>query len=95
MCTVFAESEVISLIGRGETRENIAYAIVDSIVKKVASQAARMTFGQATVCLTGGLCGIDYLCDSLTRELRVPVVSSPDGRYAGAIGAALIASRGK
>lgn len=34
MCTVFAESEVISLIGRGEKRENIAFAVIDYIVKK-------------------------------------------------------------
>ena len=42
MCTVFAESEVISLIGRGEKKENIAFGVVDSIVKKVATQAGRL-----------------------------------------------------
>lgn len=92
MCTVFAESEVISLIGRGEPRENIAFAVVDSIVKKVASQAGRLRMDEGTVCLTGGLCEIPYLLDSLSRELNAPVVSCPDGRYAGALGAALTAS---
>ena len=90
MCTVFAESEVISLIGRGEPKENIAYAVVDSIVKKVASQAGRLTLGK-TVCLTGGLCEFDYLCQSLGKKLNVSVNTHPDGRYAGAIGAALSA----
>ena len=90
MCTVFAESEVISLIGRGEPKENIAYAVVDSIVKKVASQAGRLTLGK-TVCLTGGLCEFDYLCESLGKKLNVTVQTDPDGRYAGAIGAALSA----
>ncbi len=90
MCTVFAESEVISLIGRGEKKENIAFAVVDSIVKKVASQAGRLTLGK-TVCLTGGLCEFDYLCESLGRKLNVKVNTNPDGRYAGAIGAALSA----
>ena len=90
MCTVFAESEVISLIGRGESKENIAFAVVDSIVKKVASQASRLQLGQA-VCLTGGLCSMPYLCDSLSRELGVSVRACADGRYAGAIGAALSA----
>jgi len=90
MCTVFAESEVISLIGRGEKKENIAYAVVDSIVKKVASQAGRLSIGK-TVCLTGGLCEFAYLCESLSRKLNVPVQTDPDGRYAGAIGAALSA----
>ena len=90
MCTVFAESEVISLIGRGEPKENIAYAVVDSIVKKVASQAGRLALGK-TVCLTGGLCEFDYLCESLSKKLNVTVNTNPDGRYAGAIGAALSA----
>lgn len=35
MCTVFAESEIISLIGRGIPRENIACGIIDSVVAKV------------------------------------------------------------
>ena len=90
MCTVFAESEVISLIGRGEAKENIAFAVVDSIVKKVASQASRLKLGKM-VCLTGGLCSMPYLCASLSRELGVKVLSHEDGRYAGAIGAALSA----
>lgn len=91
MCTVFAESEVISLIGRGEKRENIAFAVVDSIVKKVASQAGRMSADQETVCLTGGLCEYPYLRQSLSAALGRPVRTEADGRYAGAVGAALCA----
>lgn len=91
MCTVFAESEVISLIGRGEERENIAFAVVDSIVKKVASQAGRMAAGQEAVCLTGGLCGYPYLRQSLSQALGRAVRTAADGRYAGAVGAALSA----
>lgn len=37
MCTVFAESEVISLIGSGKKREDIAYGVLDSITGKVKS----------------------------------------------------------
>lgn len=91
MCTVFAESEVISLIGRGERRENIAFAVVDSIVKKVASQAGRMSVTQTAVCLTGGLCEYPYLRQSLSAALGRPVEAAADGRYAGAVGAALSA----
>ena len=92
MCTVFAESEVISLIGRGEKKENIAFAVVDSIVKKVGSQAGRMAV-QGDVCLTGGLCEFTYLKDSLSRHMGKQVHACPDGRYAGAIGAALSAMK--
>lgn len=89
MCTVFAESEVTSLIGRGESRENIAFAVIDSIVNKVCSQAGQLHAGGGVACLTGGLCGMAYLRDSLSRALNRPVLSCEDGRYAGAIGAAL------
>ena len=91
MCTVFAESEVISLIGKGESRENIAFAVVDSIVRKVCSQAGQLHAGNEAVCLTGGLCDMEYLRERLSASLGVPVQSCSDGRYAGAIGAALCA----
>ena len=90
-CTVFAESEVISLIGRGEQRENIAFAVVDSIVTKVTSQASRLLQAGGAVCLTGGLCELPYLRQALEKKLGREVSTSPDGRYAGAIGAALLA----
>jgi len=92
LCTVFAESEVTSLIGRGEKKENIAYAVVNSIVTKVASQAGRLPYEGTTACLTGGLCGIEYLRSALSEALKVPVRTCEEGRYAGAEGAALIAS---
>lgn len=92
MCTVFAESEVISLIGRGESRENIAFAVIDSIVQKVVSQAARLTNGsEECICLTGGLCDYPYLKTSLGEALKTEVLTNVDGRYAGAIGAAITA----
>ena len=93
MCTVFAESEVISLIGRGERKENIAFGVVDSIVKKVATQAGRLNLHGSTVCLTGGLCEFSYLRQCLEKALGVAVATWPDARYAGAIGAALHAAK--
>ena len=92
MCTVFAESEVISLIGRGEKRENIAFAVVDSIVKKVVAQAGKLTDSRGRVCLTGGLCDCGYIQKALSSALGCPVETAEDGRYAGAIGAALSAA---
>lgn len=89
MCTVFAESEVISLIGRGEPRENIASAVVNSIAEKVASQSSRMSLSRKTIYLTGGLCECDYLLEALSKKLGKEVISGPDARFAGAIGAAL------
>ena len=88
MCTVFAESEVISLIGRGEKRENIAFAVVDSIIKKVAVQAGRLYRNNEAVCLSGGLCQVPYISQRLAEVLHCQVLSKPEGIYAGALGAA-------
>ncbi len=93
MCTVFAESEVISLVGRGEKKENIAFAVVESIVNKVVSQSSRLNVRDEAVCLTGGLCECAYLRENLSEKLNCDVKASPMGRYAGAIGAALSVKR--
>lgn len=92
MCTVFAESEVISLIGRGESKENIAFGVVDSIIKKVASQCSKTRLMER-VALTGGLCGCEYVRAALSRELGRSVEAREEGRYAGAIGAAICAAK--
>lgn len=95
MCTVFAESEVISLVGRGEKRENIAYAVVESIADKVVSQSSRLQVKDEKVALTGGLCECPYIREVLERKLHCEVITSPEDRYAGAIGAALQAFKVK
>lgn len=90
MCTVFAESEVISHIGAGERREDIAAGVVDSVVNKVVGLCTRHTL-QGELLLTGGLCDSSYLVEQLSNKLNRPVHAHPMGRYAGALGAALIA----
>ena len=89
MCTVFAESEVISLIGRGEPRENIANGVIESVVARVAALAGNLV--QDAAYLTGGLCENEYVVARLSHHLGAPVTTSAQARYAGAIGAALSA----
>lgn len=89
MCTVFAESEVISLIGKGSPREDIAYGVIESVVSKVAVLAASNKGGPYI--LTGGLCQNDYIISRLGAHLGAEVITAPLARYAGAIGAALSA----
>lgn len=91
LCTVFAESEIVSLIGRGEPKQNIAFAIVDSITEKVAAQVARFSDGSEEFCLTGGLCACGNLVDALSEKIGRPIAARPEAHYAGAIGAALCA----
>jgi len=89
MCTVFAESEVISLIGSGRKKEDIAFAIVDSIVSKVATICGKHSTSQ-NYFLTGGLCNCEYIVNSLSEKLNSQVKTRDNARFAGAIGAALL-----
>ena len=89
MCTVFAESEVISLIGEGTSREDIASGVIDSVVTKVVSLASQLNSDDYV--LTGGFCENKYFINCLSKALNSNVDTKPEARYAGAIGAALYA----
>lgn len=86
MCTVFAESEVISMIGRGEPRANIANGVIDSVLGRVAALAGQGS--GAPYFLTGGLCENDYFVTQLGERLGALVTTCPQARFAGALGAA-------
>lgn len=90
MCTVFAESEIISYISKGEKRENISSGILDSVVSKVSLLCRRHGTAEKYF-LSGGLCQNAVIGQMLSRKLGKPVQSSPLGWYAGAIGAAVLA----
>lgn len=94
MCTVFAESEVISHIGAGEKREDIAAGVTDSVAARVSNLCRRHGI-HGEVVLTGGLCDSPCFIQYLSRKLGTPVQTHTMGRYAGALGAALIAKSGK
>ncbi|MEG0249364.1 MAG: acyl-CoA dehydratase activase [Peptostreptococcus sp.] len=89
MCTVFAESEIISLIGEGTPREDIANGVINSVVEKVVQLAAQIPADKYI--LTGGFCENDYFIKELSKALDGPVYSDSKARFAGAIGAAVYA----
>ncbi|KMT22703.1 acyl-CoA dehydratase activase [Clostridium cylindrosporum] len=89
MCTVFAESEVISLIGSGARKEDIAFAVIDSIASKVKTICHKHN-KVSKYFLTGGLCENVYFIKQLSKKLDAEVETSPLGRFAGALGAALL-----
>lgn len=93
MCTVFAESEIISLIGRGEKKENIAFGIINSVVSRVTSLCKKHSNSDEFF-LTGGLCGNDHIRELLEIHLNSKVSTDKKlGRYAGALGAAILAKK--
>jgi predicted CoA-substrate-specific enzyme activase len=91
LCTVFAESEVISLIARGEIRANIIAGIHDSIAARVAAMARRIGV-TPPVMMTGGVARNSGVVDALARQLGEWIVVTPFAQINGALGAALLAA---
>lgn len=92
MCTVFAESEVISLIGKGTSREDISRGIINSITTRVNSMLHKHGKGD-TIYLTGGLCEVSPFVELLSQKVGTKVKTNELARYAGSIGAAILAKR--
>lgn len=90
LCTVFAESEVINYIGEGHKREDIAAGVVDSVAAKVCQLAQRKILPDKVI-LTGGISNSAYFTKILSEKIGQIVEPTEDGRYAGALGAALLA----
>ena len=88
-CTVFAESEVISLMGKGTPREDIAKGVVNQIVSKTVALANRKPQCDEYF-LTGGFSASPFVIAELEKKLNTRVLTSEDAVFAGALGAALL-----
>ena len=89
LCTVFAESEVISLIARGEKRENIIAGIHESIGSRVLAMAKRVGVTEP-VMMTGGVAKNSGVVRALEHKIGHKIVVSPKSQVTGAIGAAML-----
>ncbi|MFA4875833.1 MAG: acyl-CoA dehydratase activase [Methanoregula sp.] len=90
MCTVFAESEVISLVNQGVDRSAIIAGLHASIARRTASMVASL-HPEPPIIFTGGVSQNRDIARRLSQELGHPVIIPQDSVYAGAIGAALLA----
>ena len=90
LCTVFAESEVISLISKGEKRENIIAGIHESIASRVVAMAGRIGLS-APLMMTGGVAKNKGVVKALEAKTGYDIEVSEKTQVTGAIGAALIA----
>jgi predicted CoA-substrate-specific enzyme activase len=91
LCTVFAESEVVSLIARGEKRQDIIAGIHESIAARVSSMIARIGVKEP-VMVTGGVARNIGVVKALEKKLGVKIEVSPYAQVNGAIGAAILAA---
>ena len=90
VCTVFAESEVISSLAAGESRQNVARGANMAIAKRVAGMGKRVGIGEKVV-MTGGVALNHNMVQAIGEVLGKDVIAVPDCQAAGAIGAAVIA----
>jgi len=91
LCTVFAESEVISLIARGEQRANIIAGIHASVASRVVSMAKRVGV-RAPIMMTGGVSKNIGVVKALEEKLSANLMVSDRAQVTGALGAAIIAA---
>ena len=89
ICTVFAESEVISLVAKGEDRNNIFAGLCQSIASRISSMYKRAG-GKPKVILTGGVAKNIGLLKALEKILDTPIATHELSSFTGAIGACLI-----
>jgi predicted CoA-substrate-specific enzyme activase len=90
MCTVFAESEVTSLVARGEDRRNIALGLHKSVVRRAAGMLRRVST-DGTVVFSGGVAKNRCMRQLMEEALQQPLLIAEDPQMIGAVGAALLA----
>jgi activator of 2-hydroxyglutaryl-CoA dehydratase len=89
MCTVFAESEVTSLIAKGNCRREIARGLHTSVIRRAAGMINRVS-SEGDIVFTGGVaknaCMAAFLAEKLGRKVLIP----ENPQFIGALGAALL-----
>jgi predicted CoA-substrate-specific enzyme activase len=90
-CTVFAESEVISLLTKGVSRQVIAKAINKTVVKKAISMLNRVGIRERLV-FAGGVAKNKNIMGTLKKTVKCEVLIPEEPQLMGALGAALFAS---
>ncbi len=89
MCTVFAESEVTSLIARGADRKEIARGLHLSVVKRAAGMINRVS-SKGDIVFSGGVANNPCIKDLMSQKLGRQVMVPETPQMMGALGAALI-----
>lgn len=90
MCTVFAESEVVSLVAQNKALPDIIHGLNNSVAAKVGALAARLG-KEGDYILTGGVAKNKGIIKALEEKMNVKLYICEEAQICGAIGAALFA----
>jgi len=90
VCTIFAESEILSLMAQGEPREQIALGLCNSIASRIYSMLLRVEIKEKFA-MTGGGSKNRALVEIMKKYTGLEVYVPDEPQSTGALGAALIA----
>jgi predicted CoA-substrate-specific enzyme activase len=90
MCTVFAESEVTSLIAKGQSRREIARGLHSSVIRRAAGMISRVS-SEGDIVFTGGVAKNPCMRTLLEEKLGRCILVPDEPQSVGALGAALLA----
>ena len=90
MCTVFAESEVISLIANNKEESDIANGICQAIASKAYSLLKRVGL-EPDYMMTGGVAKNPGVVRAVEEKIQAKLYICPEPEIVGAVGAALYA----
>ncbi|MFA4916771.1 MAG: acyl-CoA dehydratase activase [Syntrophales bacterium] len=93
-CTIFAESEVVSLRAEGRKREDLVAGIVRAVASRVAVMGRSMGFRDEVV-FTGGVAKNIGVKAAFEQEIGKNIVVSDEPQIMGALGAAIYAAESK
>lgn len=94
MCTVFAESEVVSLIAENHPIADIIHGLNKSVAQKTKA-LARSAAKSDKIVMTGGVANNRGVVTELEKQLNTRLLIPEKPEFCGALGAALIALEGK
>ena len=89
-CTVFAESEVLSWLGKGKKTEDILLGVHESIAARSIGLLRRVGV-EEQVTFTGGVTKNQAMVATLNKRLGLRVNTGEEAHFMGALGAALFA----
>jgi predicted CoA-substrate-specific enzyme activase len=92
VCTVFAESEIISLLSENRAKEDIAYGINKAIARRVIGMGAggQISYEEPIV-FSGGVARNIGVVKAIEEELGKKVITLKEPQITAALGAAIFA----
>ena len=94
VCTVFAESEVISLVSEGRPVEDILHALHNAVADRTLSLLERVGVG-GLIAMTGGVAKNVGVVKALEAKMHLSMKIHPEPQIVGALGAALMGAERK